>query len=505
MKKLLLMICLFLGLTLSFGQEQSIKELSTGILERSKILSDANDQVIGYVYLFNNGLINEEKNQAYEFVLLDASLNKVTNGTFQLPYHKKIKPIISSVYFKDQHLIVKQRLYQVANLASIGDLITQIDLKNNTIVKQNLVCYGTVYDDINFDYFSKIDLSHGGFFINDLYVHLKAKEPVYYELQTRLRQGSLDQNDQPYSYVMFYDDNFNKTYEYYLSHDLLKKDYSFTVEHINENDVIIWQRKRKFDRGLKLEIERLLTYDYKTGQLKHDIVYNSKATNGQEYYVPYVETIADKTYVIGDIKLIDDHYVERYQVKPSLGIKRNVYDDKGEVVAENKIYYQDIFKALNFKNGKDKDGNKYIFRDYFNFPDQSFTVLLAKQKGDGVFTAHKLADYIVLNFDASGNYINHIVLENRKSKYDTYKFAQKNPDENEILFFYEEEIKEQGKTKYYLVINKLKENKVTQEKIPFETNSSLISFSKAKYGFILVSEFDKENKESVVRLEKINL
>jgi hypothetical protein len=162
-----------------------------------------------------------------------------------------------------------------------------------------------------------------------------------------------------------------------------------------------------------------LTYDYKTGQLKHDIVYNSKATNGQEYYVPYVETIADKTYVIGDIKLIDDHYVERYQVKPSLGIKRNVYDDKGEVVAENKIYYQDIFKVLNFKDGKDKDGNKYIFRDYFNFPDQSFTVLLAKQKGDGVFTAHKLADYIVLNFDASGNYINHIVLENRKSKYDT--------------------------------------------------------------------------------------
>jgi hypothetical protein len=135
---------------------------------------------------------------------------------------------------------VKQRLYQVANLASIGDLITQIDLKNNTIVKQNLVCYGTVYDDIDFDYFSKIDLSYGGFFINDLYVHLKAKEPVYYELQTRLRQGSLDQNDQPYSYVMFYDDNFNKTYEYYLSHDLLKKDYSFTVEHINDNDVIIW-------------------------------------------------------------------------------------------------------------------------------------------------------------------------------------------------------------------------------------------------------------------------
>lgn len=505
MKKLLLIIGLFLGFILSFGQVQNIKELSTGVLERSAILSDVNDDVIGYVFLFNNGLVDDGKNQEYEFVLLDKNLNKMTNGTYQLPYHKKVKSVISSVHFKNQKLYVKQRLYQAANVASIGDLITQIDLKTNTILKQKLVCYGAVYDDINFDYFSKFDLNSYGFVSNDLYVHNKSNEPVYYELQSRLRQSRLDQKDQPFNYITFYDDNFNKTYEYYLSHDLLKKDYSFTVEHINHEDVIVWQRKRKFEGGLKLETERLLTYNFKTGQLKHDIIYNSKATNGDEYYIPYVETIADKTYVIGDIKLTKDHYVERYQVKPSLGIKRNIYNNNRELIAENKVYYQEIFKALNFKDGKDKDGYKYLFRDYYNFSDNTFSILLAKQKGDGVFTAQKLAEYIVINFDANGNYINHHLLEKSKNKYDTYKFSQKNLEENEVLFFYQEEVIEADGKKYYLVINKLKEGVLTQEKKPFKTDSSYMSFSRAKYGYILVEEYDKEDKESSIRIEKLNL
>ena len=114
-------------------------------------------------------------------------------------------------------------------------------------------------------------------------------------------------------------------------------------------------------------------------------------------------------------------------------------------------------------------------------------------------------DLILVNFDTTGKFKNYVVLENGKNPFGSYMFSQENKEENEVLFFYRENTKDNGKKTYNLVINKLKEGELTQEKLPFKTESSDLNFGRAKYGFILVSEFDKENKESAVRLEKINL
>ncbi|HCC93983.1 MAG TPA: hypothetical protein DEQ26_06585, partial [Flavobacteriaceae bacterium] len=84
MKKLLFVLFTFITLTFSFAQVQNLKELSTGVLEQSSRLNDNDGNVIGYAFIFNKGLIKEDKFVQYEYVLLDNNLNKITNGDFEL-------------------------------------------------------------------------------------------------------------------------------------------------------------------------------------------------------------------------------------------------------------------------------------------------------------------------------------------------------------------------------------------------------------------------------------
>ena len=61
MKKLLFVLLTFITLTFSFAQVQNLKELSTGVLEQSSRLNDNDGNVIGYAFIFNKGLIKEDK------------------------------------------------------------------------------------------------------------------------------------------------------------------------------------------------------------------------------------------------------------------------------------------------------------------------------------------------------------------------------------------------------------------------------------------------------------
>lgn len=500
MKKILFIFLLLISIT-TFAQIQNIADLSTGVHERSAILKDSKENVIGYAFVFNKGLINDSKNQQFEYVILDKNLNKITNGTYELSYHKKIIPKIESIVFNNQNLYIVTHIYENKYLISAGQVVTSIDLKSNTFTNK-LNSYEAIYhdDEIDFDYMSKLDYKSYYSIGNYLFIN-NGKENVHL-VSTQINK--LDVDNAPMNNITFYDQDFNKKYEYYLDADKKKDYYSFLPKTIKGDKTVIWQRKSVFDQGLKLGIDRLLTYDINTGELLSNVVYNSKSDKFEEFIDPNVELLVDKMFVIGEIKYTPQHYIGKYQSKPSLGIKRNIYDTKGEVLLEKKTYYQDIFTDIKFKNGRDNKGFKFLMTEYFNFNDNSFSVLLAKEKGDGHFVQTKTTDFIVVNFDKDGNYTNHILLEKSKEYYDTYLFSQENKEENEVLFFYQENLKEDGKKNYYLVINRLKDGKLTQMKMPFKTESSYLRFSKAEYGSILITEYNKDDKESSIRIEKLN-
>lgn len=485
-----------------YGQIQDLSQLSTGQYETSAILNDHNQKVIGYAFIYNKGLVDNDKKQQFEYVILDKNLNKITNGNYNVPYHKIFIPKVSSIVFNNQNLYITTTFRENKYAITTGQLVTSVDLKNNNF-KNQLYSNGSIYqnDEIDFDYLSKLDYASTYSFANYLFVN-NVKDKIHF---VSSQINKLDQNIAPLNYVTFYDQDFNKKYEYYLDGEKRKEYYSFLTKSIYGDKTVIWQRKSTYNNGIKLGIDRLLTYDINSGELLNNILYNSKSLNAQEYFDPNIEFVDDKMLVIGEIKSTPDQYIGKYQSKPSLGIKRNIYNEKGEVILENKVYYQDVFADLKFKNGRDNKGFKFLITEFFNFSDLSFSILLAKEKGDGSFVLTKTTDFIVVNFDKDGKYKNHILLEKSKEYYDSYLFSQENKEENEVLFFYQENVKEAGKKNYYLVVNKLKDGKLTQVKMPFKTESSYLRFSKAEYGSILITEYNKDDKETSIRLEKINI
>ena len=137
-KNLLFSLLVLVGSIFTFGQVQNIANLSTGVFQRSAALKDIDRNVIGYAYIFNKGLVDEDKNQQVEYVILDNNLNKLTNGDFKIPYNNKLIFKFSEVSFNNQKLFVTVALFNKNNFANTGDILLQIDLKTNQILSDVL-------------------------------------------------------------------------------------------------------------------------------------------------------------------------------------------------------------------------------------------------------------------------------------------------------------------------------------------------------------------------------
>ena len=486
MKQILTLFILLFSI-LGFGQVQNFADLSTGAYESTNILTDKDRNVIGYTSLFNKGLINDDKEVQYEYVILDNNLNKLTNGTFNVQYHKKSEIRFTSIYFSQQKLYVSLNIFSKPKFDKLGQLLLKIDLKSNEVVDEKFSRNGLFEESYNLETLIKNNSSATSNSINIISNYFGSTNPYY--IHYNIVNNKLKA-------LNFKDEDLNSTFEYNIDAKDKSEGYSFYLSSLHKENVVIYETKAKSGR---LDFERFKIYNIADGQQKSTILYNNKQTNNKEYYLPNTEFINDYFTVIGEIK--NTSQIDNAESKPSLGIVRSIYNPSGELILEKKVYYNDIFKDLDFSNGRDKKGYKFIISEYFNYNDNSFTLLLQKQKGDGIIFEETNSDYIIANFDKDGNFINHNVLNKKRNMYETYMFSQENREEDEVLFFYQEILP----TGSNLVINKLSKGNVIQERMPFKTGESYLRFSKAKYGHILITEYNKDDKESSIRIEKLNL
>ena len=486
MKKIFSLFVILLSI-LGFGQVQNFAELSTGVYEQTTILTDQNQNVIGYTSLFNKGLVNNDQEVQFEYVLMDNNLNKLTNGTFNVQYHKKSEINFNGISFHQQNLYVSLNLFSKPKYEILGQLLLKIDLKTNTVVDKKYNLNGLLEDSYNLENLIKNKASASSYSRDVYYPYLGSSTPSYihYNLLYNRLNG-----------INIKDENFNSTFEYSIDAKNRSNGYSFKLSNLHRDRAVIYEKKAKSGR---FELEQFKIYNYKNGQEITSFVYNNKEVNPKEYYLPNTEFVNDNFTIIGEIK--NTAQVDIAESKPSLGIIRSIYNLSGELILEKKVYYNDIFKDLGFSNGRDNKGYKFIVSEFFNYSDNSFSVLLEKQKGDGYITESKNSDYIIANFDSNGNFIDYTVLNKKKNIYETYMFSQENKAEDEVLFFYQENLKDGPN----LVINKLIKGKIVQERMPFKTGASYLRFSKAKYGHILITEYNKDDKESSIRIEKLNL
>ncbi|SHL07158.1 hypothetical protein SAMN05443634_105305 [Chishuiella changwenlii] len=501
MKKIYFLFCLMLCSIISYAQIQNLSELSTGVLETSTKIYDKEQNVIGYVFIYNKGLTNQDKDVQYEYVLLDDNLNKLTNGDYTSAKHKKISYKLTDIEFKDQKLYLTSIIYHTKKLLTYGYNLKIIDLKANKVIADKF------YKEYTFSEMSEI---------TNFELLVPLHERTNNRLMTFTNNSKVYFIDQLTIYtglsafakgITVFNEDFSKTLDYNINKENQKEAFSFNILSVKDDKLLIFLKNPKGTEVFKkIGADYFKAFDLEKSQEISKAVYNSFNTNGNEYFLPNTEFIKDNLTVVGEIKLMTEGSIYKIEDKPTVGILRTVYDALGKELVNRKIYFSEVFKELGFINGRDKNGYKFLLKEFFNYNDQSFSILLQKQKGNNVAIAPRTTDYILVNFDNRGILKNYQVLEKTKLKhFDSYLFSQENKEENEVLFFYAEEKKEEGKKEWYLIINKLKNGELTQERMPFKTDSSNLRFSKAKYGYIFISEYNKEDKESSIRLEKLNI
>lgn len=498
MKKLLFVLLTFINLAFSFAQVQNLEELSTGVLEQSSRLNDTDGNVIGYAFIFNKGLIKEDKFVQYEYILLDNNLNKITNGDFELRNILKLSYRFIGIEFLKQKLYINSKLYHVKNFGEYGNVLVKLDLKSNSIENLEFFRNGGFTPFSEIDGFDKMKVLNSIYSANVL-TSYRNQNKLYY-VDFKVGNGNLLES------IYAYNEKFENTFSYVIDKKMRKDGYKFELGTFKNDQLVLLQKKNDESSGFnKIGVERLLTYDLADGKNTSNIVYSSRINRDGIYVFPELEIQNDKLLVIGEIKESSEYAIPFSRFGPSIGLMRTIYDSVGKQLLEKRINYNEIFSDIGFKTLRDKDGYRYALKEFFNYNDNSFTVLLEKQKGDNSLTVVRSTDYIIANFDSNGIFKNHIVLEKSKQKmFDSYLFSQENKDENEVLFFYAEQDKDDKKS-WNLIINKLKNGVLTQDKMPFKTKETSMRFGKAKYGYIFISEYNKDEKESSVRIEKLNL
>ncbi len=269
----------------------------------------------------------------------------------------------------------------------------------------------------------------------------------------------------------------------------VKKDVSFKLLKIN------------LKSGLK-DIELPMT-NYSENSLK-----SLKIVNNRIHDVYNKRGFDDKIVFIGQI-------IESLYTGSDKGCFRMIVDKKTNQVKFDNLYYSQIQSYVNTNNpaSNGNDGYSLVARDFYFFKDGSVGFMFEKLKAGGVSVmglGGKIKTTDLVYVETNENFIPKQVkvFEKDISKGFTnsdYLFSQYGKEINDVIFFYKDFQKEEdGDKNWNLYINTIKSGIISSEKIPISSKLNTILPYVAKDGYILLREFNKENKYNGIRLEKLN-
>lgn len=488
---------LLLGLSLQVNaQIHQISSFSTGEIEYSSTISDNENNVIGYTFLYNKGLKDEKIN--YEYVILDKNLNKQTNGEINFPYSKKMEYKLHQSKFVAGDIILNFRVSNNSKKKYVGYVNMVIDAQMKSVKSskfinkfisesipepKKIVKKKYPFDDVDYE---RMRTSHAQSTFYTTYS--KAYAFDYFAIKT--------------SDFGVYDQNLNLLYKREQAKEGFMGQRFFEITDFKHNQMVASSLFIKM-KGLKTVTEVDSLYVRNLAQNKWDLKINHKTD------------ISKGIPLNVNAKLIDDKLAVVTPFHSSTlaakGIRRTIYDTQGKIELDNYVMFEDVLKSLGFGAKKFGDGYKLESTEIINFKDLSFVVLMEKNKIPSVQfggISKKTEDYILLYFDEKGQLKKHFVLEKSASKkgYDSYLFSQNDLENKEVIFYYED--LDEGLLKIKkrdLVITKFSNGEFSEERIPYKTNQSDFRFSNAKFGHVMITEFNEKEKAVSIRLERINL
>ena len=479
-----------------FAQLHQFNSYSTGILEYNATLFNQEDEVIGYILIYNKGYNEDETKLLNEFVILDNNLNKITNGNFDLIENLNIDYMLYEVKLNKGFLDITYSMKKFKDADFYGFINTRINIKTKEIVHKKR--FGA--EGITEELAGKELIKNGRIFkkYDDCMTldNIPSSLGSYFVIKTF---GNCVYTPELAS-VTIYNSDLEKIYHIGETKAKAGHNLVFELGQIKEDQLQFYvnYNRTSFKSIVEIFDEGIKTLHAKTGEVIHQLPYNPPKG---EFAVPVLEKLKDKTVVTGEIKKgyhPAGSYFRNYEL---LGVRRQIIDENNKVLIEKNIYFSDILKS----NEEEKEKYFYKFMKVFNFNDFSFTVVLERNQ-ESFFTLKN--NLYLLDFDKEGNLIRSTVVDRDIANYnenDSFLFSQFDRESKEILFYFYNNEKINKKIERSIVFNKYQDGKLNQEKKYAKIEDTTTKIYPAKYGHVLMIDYDKKNHPVSLRLERSNL
>lgn len=489
--KALLYPFFFLFLTHSFAQTRDLVALAQGEFLGMNALFDENDNLFGYISLYDYGK-SGAKTKKFEYVILDKNLNPFANNTFQ-------GDITAGDYFGYIHFdgsIVLRPSRIDAGLVKQSELFSPsamvINLKENTIKRK-------IYYDFDHGTFKEIE-RHDLWTENRKEYKAEKKQNGFNYISdvTEIKEGGyLAHEYEDYgryiknNRLMRFDENKKELWRYEYNQNGSKKE-SQIINYLEKDEnyyyCLLRERKKGPDDNDYAVPSKwtdkfhLLILDMKTGKEVH-----KKEIPDPEEALPMITRFYTAGYgMLDNDKTFDDKIVVVGRLSDEIhnkGYSRLMIDRRTFQADLKVLTFREDFKTHIPKiNDKGFVEFGYLLdpRDIFFMNDGSIGMLFEKYKPPTEYTAQKTTDMVYVYTDKDFRITGVTVLEKEKSRWQNtdYLFSQNINGGNDLVFFYRDYQKD-DETKdrnWNLFINTLIGGKFKQEMIPISSRENFLIF-----------------------------
>lgn len=493
------------------AQMQDLAQLAEGELQYYSTLYDDDGNVFGYFYIYER---NKEKTFSnMEFVFMDKNLNVVSNGEYKQTTYKRVKR-----RYYDCTLIGDKAVLTVIlgdNYGSIFNSAFQVFSLKDKTVSDELVYTGTEFVKLPED--QKVFLKTLSSTDIQIVQAFSNKEQNGYFITQHNIMGNLYHLKD----FKFFDTNQNQKWSYVYNEKGIPREYNdFSFLHVKGNNIYLLEKKVVKGTPVEYKISAL---NFATGEKMYDYIFEtekdefSKTINARE--------VDNELMICGNYSPYDKK--KDFQIDENMGFYRIILDKTGKEVDKTFLKWSDVADTLDIdERGRvDKNFRLQPIKVFF-FNDKSISILTEKykpeKKGIGIplpivnvivaaatYRSEKTTDFILFNLDKNMKLTSTNVIEKDLAKFNSsdYLFSQYIKDETGAVFFYSNDIKDKDNTEYGMIlgINTIIDGKLTEEKIPiYSKKKYAIQPIPAKEGYIMLREFNENDRYNQVRLERLN-
>lgn len=490
-----------------YSQIQDLAKLAEGKIVYSSNLYDSNENLYGYFYLYERDANSQFKTM--EYVFLDKNLNKISNKEFKIKLFKNVFSTYYECTLMGDYLILNKYYYYTSGFISTSKpLLTTfqtISLKDNTVSAE----YN--YEDGQFKEFIA-DFDN----MKKVYKGIETKSYVNGFNNGAFKGFFITEDHQKKSYlekeIKFFNENRELVWKYEYNPTGNENNYnSFHFLHVNKNTIYVAVPKMNNSNWMNpLVIQyAIVALDMKTGQKKYEYILENKQS---EYsHTLRVKEIDSELYITGNFS---PYKTSDFSLDQNLGFYKIVLDDKGKELEKKYSTWANFDSQLKVDKRGRVDGNYRLKPiNTFFFKDGSVSFLTEKYKIDNFHQGMAAnTDFILFNMkpDFTPGEVKTIKKE-KSYMNDNFLFSQYIKDQTGAVFFFYDVVQGAFQSaftdnqKVFLGINTILNGKLTEEKIPLTAKKkySIIPHP-AKEGYIMLREYNENDKYNQVRLEKLN-